>query len=797
VTAQTQAAPPGGLSPAQIAALLALVKAQAAVRKQLTDAASAAALAAMAGFTAWWDADAVTQMIADVLRVVQPLQRQAATITDGYLTRAATIISGRPQRATGAVDVQALRRAMTEELADQILAGVRQAARVELGGLSDHASRDVQESPDWGLEDGREALDPAMVYGRVADGYRWQTTMLGDSPDKAQAKAAVRIAAVAETDVTLAVRAQYQKTMSAQGATGWRRILHPELSQTGPCALCVVAADRVYRTEDLLPLHSRCVPAGTRVAAEGVRTLTRRRYSGTLVILRTASGQELTITANHPVLTDRGWVPAHLVGEGDHVVRHRAGHGVVGRSPHEDDVPPTVEEVWRAAVMAGAPARSGVPVAAEDFHGDWSNSEVHAVSTDGLLPRVGDVSFSEPVREAALVVGHRRGSRLAGSGAPLVSFFRDGPPTAAGVGALDLGLPLCRRHVRVVEAKRGGLATDRNTRFFEAEPDHSAFNAVLMRQGELSRSSLVRGDDRGIRKNLSYASRLDASGLEFAAQRGNTDAKFSGDVLRRSAGLVKGNRPVDKARVESFMPDLDAALFELLADGHHAEAQLGGDLSRGPTGLVQDNDPVDHFRRDRRTRPTRFDPAGFEFVADGRVAYAQLGGDLLRRLAGQVELDRVVEYRRIEGTHEVFNLHTNEGWYSANGVIVSNCVCEVLPVYQGADPGLTLNGDDLAAIYAAAGGNTREQLRRASVVLTEHGELGPVLVHGDQHYRSPQEVARNYASSRRVRERAILADLEQRFDTTKLRVERGDPLERTLRSQQTRIAELKQSLGVG
>lgn len=371
---------PQQLTAAQIAGLLALVKAQAAVRQQLTAAASAAALAAMAGFTAWWDADAVTEMIGNVLRVVQPLQRQAATITDGYLTRAATIISGRPQRAAGVVEVRALRRAMTEELADQILAGVRQAVRIDLGRLADEPSRDVQESPDWGLEDGREALDPAEVYGRIADGYRYQTTMVGDSPDKAQAKAAVRIAAVAETDVTLAVRAQYQKTMGAQGATGWRRILHPELSQTGPCGLCVVAADRVYNSEDLLPLHSRCV-------------------------------------------------------------------------------------------------------------------------------------------------------------------------------------------------------------------------------------------------------------------------------------------------------------------------------------------------------------------------------------------------------------------------------CEVLPVYAGVDPGMTLNGDDLAAIYEAAGGNTREQLRRISVVLTEHGELGPILVHGEQHYRDPMQVARNYASSRRVREQAILDSLEDRYDITKIRVSRGDPLERTLKNQQARIEQLRKSLG--
>lgn len=379
---QQQTPPSQQLTAAQMAALLALVQAQAQIRAQLADAAAAAAVAAMQGFSAWWDADEIVEMIARVLRVVQPLQRQAATVTDGYLTRAATIISGRPQRAAGAVDIRRLRRAMTEEVADEILAGVRQVVRVELGGLADEPSREDPPPIIWGLEEERVAQDPAEVYGRVADGYRYATTMLGDPPERAQAKAAVRIATAAKTDVQLAVRAQYQRTMSAQGARGWRRILHPELSESGPCGLCVVAADRIYRTEDLLPIHNRCV-------------------------------------------------------------------------------------------------------------------------------------------------------------------------------------------------------------------------------------------------------------------------------------------------------------------------------------------------------------------------------------------------------------------------------CEVLPIYAGADPGITLNGDDLKALYDAAGGNTREQLRRVNVVLTEHGELGPTLVYGDQHYRSPEEVARNYASNRRVREQAILESLEERYDLTQLRVMRGDPLEKTLRAQRERIDELRRSIGVG
>jgi hypothetical protein len=38
----------------------------------------------------------------------------------------------------------------------------------------------------------------------------------------------------------------------------YRRILHPELSQSGPCGLCIVAASRVYHKSDLRPLHNGC-----------------------------------------------------------------------------------------------------------------------------------------------------------------------------------------------------------------------------------------------------------------------------------------------------------------------------------------------------------------------------------------------------------------------------------------------------------------------------------------------------------------------------------------------------------
>ncbi|MEV0367517.1 hypothetical protein [Nocardia fusca] len=56
------------------------------------------------------------------------------------------------------------------------------------------------------------------------------------------------------------------------------------------------------------------------------------------------------------------------------------------------------------------------------------------------------------------------------------------------------------------------------------------------------------------------------------------------------------------------------------------------------------------------------------------------------------------------------------------------CKCTVLPIFEDYDPGEELNGDDLDLLYEAAGGNTRDRLKRTRYRLVDHSELGPLLV---------------------------------------------------------------------
>ncbi len=271
MTAPTQrpTAADDGLSAAQIALIIALVDTQSRVRLQLTDAAVRAVLAAFRAIADWWSADAVNRAIDRALRVVQPNQRQLARITDAYLARVATILTGRTVGPAGSVDITRLRRSIPDSVLRQLVDGDLRPQVLQLGE-HDPVARRVIPGPDLDTEQrlvvgdpGRRERDAYLVagaaYGRVADQYRFGVVANGDTADAALAKALVRVEAVARTDMTLAVREQVRKTLGRiRGVTGYRRILRPELSETGPCGLCVVAADRTYKVEHLMPIHDRC-----------------------------------------------------------------------------------------------------------------------------------------------------------------------------------------------------------------------------------------------------------------------------------------------------------------------------------------------------------------------------------------------------------------------------------------------------------------------------------------------------------------------------------------------------------
>lgn len=77
----------------------------------------------------------------------------------------------------------------------------------------------------------------------------------------ARQKTEERMERMVSQDIAAAARNAHQEIMRKtpkKTITGYRRVVHPELSRTGSCGLCIVASTMIYKKSDLLPIHAGC-----------------------------------------------------------------------------------------------------------------------------------------------------------------------------------------------------------------------------------------------------------------------------------------------------------------------------------------------------------------------------------------------------------------------------------------------------------------------------------------------------------------------------------------------------------
>lgn len=96
----------------------------------------------------------------------------------------------------------------------------------------------------------------------------------GESPEVAAKQAQdafeARLQTIVADDVMLTARDEFQKVLEAapEKVIGYRRIIHPELSASGTCGLCIVASDRLYSVKELMEIHDNCKCTIAEVTAE-------------------------------------------------------------------------------------------------------------------------------------------------------------------------------------------------------------------------------------------------------------------------------------------------------------------------------------------------------------------------------------------------------------------------------------------------------------------------------------------------------------------------------------------------
>ena len=195
-----------------------------------------------------------------------------------------------------------------------------------------------------------------------------------------------------------------------------------------PCKVANGQTWTVTRANEQKLQHPNCLIGDALVLAPNVTAGYFRRFEGEVIVLRTAADQHLTCTPNHPILTNRGWVAAGKLVQGDQVVYALDGQGITRQlDPYHNQVPTRIEDMVRALRETHGGTAAIVPGTHVDFHGDGAESKVGVVNVDRLLMNDAYAALGQTVGYLPLHVRNEVGGR---------SLAREGALQQFGVSAL-------------------------------------------------------------------------------------------------------------------------------------------------------------------------------------------------------------------------------------------------------------------------------------------------------------------------------------------------------------------------
>jgi len=137
----------------------------------------------------------------------------------------------------------------------------------------------------------------------------------------------------------------------------------------------IVDIDENFSNGEMVPpAHPNCVLPDTVVCGANVKQYFKHQYDGLVFQITTGDDRPLNVTANHPILTLRGWVPAKDILVGDTVIKTADQDIAIGTVDERQHIMPVyVESAFEYALWGDEP---------ESIKGD--KSQFHGDGDDGL-----------------------------------------------------------------------------------------------------------------------------------------------------------------------------------------------------------------------------------------------------------------------------------------------------------------------------------------------------------------------------------------------------------------------------
>lgn len=126
-----------------------------------------------------------------------------------------------------------------------------------------------------------------------------------------------------------------------------------------------------------------CFIGSTKVSlANGCRNLWRYWHDGDIHILHLQCGEIITCTGNHPILTNRGWLPADKIKDGDYLISCKSDN-VGGIDNESTDFITTFDDLFDS--LSASCCVNSISGSEFNFHGDIPNCNVDAISASNNL----------------------------------------------------------------------------------------------------------------------------------------------------------------------------------------------------------------------------------------------------------------------------------------------------------------------------------------------------------------------------------------------------------------------------
>lgn len=366
----------------------------------------------------------------------------------------------------------------------------------------------------------------------------------------------------------------------------------------------------------------QCFPGDTLInISSPIQAAVMRPYSGDVVTIRTSGGKQLTGTPNHPILTRRGWIALGKLMQGDYLVCDSTDEEIGATNPNPQGMPTEIGQVFHLLEMAGELKR--VLGSNPQFHGDGMNGEVDIVLASRLLWDRIEALIDKPCSQNVFAVPDVLKGNLATDCSQLQFLQFAGMPLDGGMSG-------------------SGQA-------------HTFIGRGLSHAGVHGAASV---------------SGLDASLQQSPPNDGATDTELASQGLFRSPGNISLNHGGNV----KYAPSFERWLFPFVG----RPKGTGGAGTLRPLFWGKAAHPENHslsLATDRDTGLNQVSPDNgtTDTIFDGKGGFGY---------TGPVLFDQVISIETQPFHGPVYNLQTEYGYYTANGIIVHNCRCTVTAVLK-------------------------------------------------------------------------------------------------------------------